>query len=189
MVRLQRPTFRGNEVAGETEIVDKKQFLRLMASLPRWPSYIKGARWRMSRILTLFAGTNANCVGKWVGDYFGFLKFDRCARQRAPAFATGSPGRHTGGVPFVRVSVQSRTNSPLLSSSAWALSGLSCNLHSRHCDVQRPRHRENHSVHRERNSGDRRTVREPGSPFALILESAAKRGVASGHSASAPECD
>ena len=56
-------------------------------------------------------------------------------------------------------------------------------------DVQRPRHRENHSVHRERNSGDRRTVREPGSPFALILESAAKRGVASGHSASAPECD
>ena len=61
----------------------------------------------MSRFVTLFAGTNADWVGKWVGDYFGFFKFDRCARQRAPAFATGPPGRHTGGrlssVPMIQV--------------------------------------------------------------------------------------
>ena len=39
--RLQKPTFRGNEVAEETEVVDKEQFERLMASVPRWKSQAK----------------------------------------------------------------------------------------------------------------------------------------------------
>jgi len=38
---LQHPSFRGNEVGGEAEPLAKKQFARLMASVPRWKSQAK----------------------------------------------------------------------------------------------------------------------------------------------------
>jgi hypothetical protein len=46
---LQQPTFRGNEVAGETEILDKKQFERLKASVPRWKSQQAKSGQRLDR--------------------------------------------------------------------------------------------------------------------------------------------
>jgi hypothetical protein len=48
-VRLQQSTCRGNEVAGETEILDKKQFERLKASVPRWKSQQAKSGQRLDR--------------------------------------------------------------------------------------------------------------------------------------------
>jgi hypothetical protein len=39
---LQKPTFRGNGVGGRAEPIKKNRLEGLTASVPRWPSYIKG---------------------------------------------------------------------------------------------------------------------------------------------------